>query len=223
MSTGVAASLQNEQIEAAAASSSSSSIKQAVVEQDSNDIDQSASTQMAAMGSVDNISNNNTVEDGNGLTAGHNDLEAYRNSRRLSRRSSRIRLSASTSRSADEDASPPVQSQEQEKSQHKGAFNCLITLTERIESCSQSIQAWSDRQDEKARLKKNKKMDACVTIQVDGTVMEPKGDSWIERKGIIILVIIILSWVYLVFTWRICTAGIRRESRGLVGREQASM
>ncbi|UZJ51609.1 hypothetical protein CBS101457_000929 [Exobasidium rhododendri] len=97
---------------------------------------------------------------------------------------------------------------------------CLVNFTERVQTCSLSVQAWSERQDEKAREKRNVKSGKEVIFDENGIGIEPNGDSWLKRKGIIFVVAIILSWVYLVFTWRICVAGIRNEPRALISRRQ---
>ncbi|PWN35630.1 zf-DHHC-domain-containing protein, partial [Meira miltonrushii] len=45
-------------------------------------------------------------------------------------------------------------------------------------------------------------------------------DNFIQRKGIIPLVFVILIWVYIVFVWRICADAIRQEQRATATRSE---
>lgn len=94
------------------------------------------------------------------------------------------------------------------------APNCLIDFRDRVEACSHRLQAWSDEQELKARQRQQKRRedtDGGVRVKEDGEVIEPKGDNFIQRKGIIPLVFVILTWVYIVFVWRICVNAIRQD------------
>jgi hypothetical protein len=174
---------------------------------------------------------------------GHDDLEAYRNSRRMSRNSSRPRRSDASesfrsvvqeptvktstgiadSEPCDRNKGPaPLNAESSEKQATPKGPACLLSFTESVQSCTQSIQDWSVRQEAKAKKRREKVEAAEVIIEKDGTVIEPKGDSWMQRKLIIFFVLIILSWVYIVFVWRICVAAIRLESRALISRSQGS-
>lgn len=157
-----------------------------------------------------------------GIEDTHSDLDAYRNSRRLSRPVSRLRHSFSPTRSEERQSSvfPRVADESTSKDKHEGAPLCMAAYTHRVEGCTESIQAWSARQEEKTRKRKALKADAGVVIQEDGAVVEPKGDSWLESNMIIFVVAMILIWIYIVFTWRICVAGIRMEPRAVVTRAE---
>jgi hypothetical protein len=151
----------------------------------------------------------------------HADLDAYRTSRRLSRPISRLSQSLSPSQSRrGSSITPQLDGKSPSKDKHEGAPLCLVAYTHRVEACTASIQAWSDRQEEKAQSRRSAKADARVIVQDDGTIIEPKGDSFLESNIIIGLVAIILSWIYIVFTWRICVAGIRMEARAVVSRSE---
>lgn len=108
------------------------------------------------------------------------------------------------------------------KSREEGPA-CLINFRDRVEACSHRVQAWADEKEVKARERKVRKRDETdggVRVEPDGTVVEPKGDGIVQRKGIIVLVAVILSWVYIVFVWRICGDAIRRESRATATRSE---
>lgn len=103
------------------------------------------------------------------------------------------------------------------------APNCLIAFRDRVEACSHRLQAWSDQQEIKARHRQQRRReetDGGVRVEEDGKVIEPKGDNLIQRKGIILLVAIILIWVYIVFVWRICGNAIRQEERATATRSE---
>jgi palmitoyltransferase len=112
---------------------------------------------------------------------------------------------------------PPNQSRNSE------VPNCLLDFRDRVEACSHHLQAWSDEQELKARQRQQRRReetDGGVQVEDDGKVIEPKGDNFIQRKGIIPLVAVILSWVYIVFVWRICANAIRQQERATATRAE---
>jgi palmitoyltransferase len=106
----------------------------------------------------------------------------------------------------------------------KGIPSCLLDCRDAVEACSHRAQAWADAQNEKAERKqrqRRERADGGVHVSEDGTVVEPKGESFLQRKGIVFVVFVILTWVYLVYVWRICANGIRQTSNATPTRSEA--
>lgn len=88
----------------------------------------------------------------------------------------------------------------------------LQRFSERVQRWSESVEAWSARQQEKSAQRRQGMRDPATEVDpATGEVKEPKGDNIVQRKGIIIIVAVVLLWVYFAFTWRVCAVNIKQE------------
>lgn len=101
---------------------------------------------------------------------------------------------------------------------------CLQRFRDNVEACSDHIQRWADEQELKAaqrQMRRRQAVDGGVHIDnTTGEVVEAKGDNVVQRKGMIAIVVAVLAWVYIVFVWRICVRGIRKEANAVASRPE---
>lgn len=84
---------------------------------------------------------------------------------------------------------------------------CMQSCIVSIENCTANVVRFNERMEQNR-------------AQAEAQRRE-SGDPWVARKAIIPMVFVILSWVFLVYVWRLCSRLIQQNPQGrLLGRRE---
>ncbi|SYW78624.1 related to Zinc finger DHHC domain containing protein 2 [Ustilago bromivora] len=84
---------------------------------------------------------------------------------------------------------------------------CMQSCIASIENCTANVVRFNERMEQNR-------------VQAEAQRRE-SGDPWVARKAIIPMVFVILSWVFLVYVWRLCSRLIQQNPQGrLLGRRE---
>ncbi|CAO1625889.1 unnamed protein product [Sympodiomycopsis kandeliae] len=92
---------------------------------------------------------------------------------------------------------------------HESAPKCLQTCLTSVQSCADNLEDCSDRMESREIERRRRRRGEITDPDPTWTGRGNRPDPVWKRKGIIPIVCIILIWVYIIFTWRICYPSLR--------------